>query len=113
MKVKSGSVKSFESEEFSKWLEESEKAKAEYVEAIKDLEAKGNSKEAQKLTKEYEEFCSRVSKTWNEAWKFQSALREDKTLSDDEKREVFKNWWNQGGKPVEKSSAETTSKELE
>ena len=57
MKVKSGSVKSFESEEFSKWLEESEKAKAEYVAAIKDLEAKGNSKEAQKLTKEYEEFC--------------------------------------------------------
>ena len=44
---------------------------------------------------------------------FQNALREDKTLSDDEKREGFKNWWNQGGKPVEKPSTEKTSKELE
>ena len=113
MKVKSGSVKSFESEDFSKWLEESEKAKAEYVEAIKELESKGNSKEAQKLTKEFEEFCSRVSKTWNEAWEFQKTLREDKTLSDDERKEVFKNWWNQGGKPVEKPGTETASKGLE
>lgn len=113
MKVKTGGLKTFESEEFLKWVEEGEKTKTELAGKIKAAEAKGDMEEAKKLSRQLEEFSAKMSKAWNLAWDFQTSLREDKTLTDDEKKEVFKNWWLQKGKPVEEAEVEASAQSLE